>query len=85
MASKFFRARNMKKEVKKALARAKELEKHNLPSKGELAKRYKEVLEQARKLNKLLKPEDFLSCSHKNGHQKRAKKKASTTRKKKSL
>ena len=50
----------MKKELLKALARAKELEKLPDPSREEIVSIYKDALEQAEKLNKLLEPQWFI-------------------------
>jgi hypothetical protein len=50
----------MKKEVRKAIVRAKEIEKIPVPSKEEIVKTYKEGMEEAAKLRKLLKPEWFI-------------------------
>jgi len=55
----------MKKVVKEAMARAKELEKKPVPRKEDVLKIYKEGLEEAKKLNKLLKPSWFISDTHK--------------------
>jgi len=68
----------MKKEVRNAMERAKELEKIPLPSKEEITAIYKEGLEEAEKLRKLLKPQWFIADIHK-------KKSLSSTRKKKTL
>lgn len=69
----------MKKEVRKAMERAKELEKIPVPSKEEITAIYKDGLEQAEKLRKLLKPQWFV-------HDEKLDKKASLpTRKKKTL
>ena len=50
----------MKKEVRKAIVRAKEIEKIPNPSKEEIVKTYKEGMEEAAKLRKLLKPQWFI-------------------------
>ena len=50
----------MKKEVRKALVRAKELEKIPTPTKEEIVSIYKEGMNEAEKLRKLLKPEWFV-------------------------
>ena len=69
----------MKKEVRKAMERAKELEKIPVPTKEEITAIYKDGLEQAEKLRKLLKPQWFI-------HDEKLDKKAhSSTRKKKTL
>jgi len=47
----------MKKEVRQAMVKAKELEKIPTPTKEETVKVYKEGMEEAEKLKKLLKPE----------------------------
>lgn len=53
--------------VKKALAAAKELEKIPAPSDKEIVGLYKEGIEEARKLQKLLKPEWFVDDTDKQG------------------
>ncbi|MEM4253795.1 MAG: hypothetical protein QXR48_00185 [Candidatus Woesearchaeota archaeon] len=58
---------------KKALAAAKELEKIPEPSREEISKIYREGIEEARRLQKLLKPEWFVKDIDKPG--KRLKKK----------
>ena len=68
----------MKKDVRKAMEKAKELEKVPVPSKEEIVAIYKEGLEEAEKLRKLLKPQWFVGAVH-------AKKSASSSRKKKTL
>ncbi len=68
----------MKKEVRKAMVKAKELEKIPVPTKEEIVKIYKEGLEEAEKLRKLLKPSWFVADIHK-------KKPQLPTRKKKTL
>ena len=68
----------MKREVLKAMAKAKELEKIPQPTKEEIVSIYKEGLEEAEKLRKLLKPQWFI-------RDEKAKKSASPTRKKKTL
>ena len=55
----------MKKEVRKAMEKAKELEKTPVPTKEEIVKVYKEGLEEAEKLRKLLKPQWFIRDEHK--------------------
>jgi len=50
----------MQKEVRKAMQKAKELEKIPFPTKEEIVAIYKDGLEQAEKLRKLLKPEWFM-------------------------
>lgn len=50
----------MKKEVRKAMERAKELEKIPVPTKEEIVAIYKDGLEEAEKLRKLLKPQWFV-------------------------
>lgn len=57
----------------RAMKLAKELEEEELPSDEEIVRIYKEGLEEAAKLNKLLKPAWFIRDPH------------SSTRKKKSL
>ena len=73
----------MKKDVQKALEKAKQLEKKEPASREEIVKIYKEGLEEAEKLRKLLKPQWFISDTHKK--KKSTKKTRSPTRKKKSL
>jgi len=68
----------MKKEVRKALVRAKEIEKIPVPTKQEIVKIYKQGLEEAEKLRKLLKPQWFVKDTD-------VKKTASPSRKKKTL
>lgn len=68
----------MKKEVRKAMEKAKELEKVPVPTKEEITATYKEGMEEAEKLRKLLKPQWFVKEQHK-------KKPRSSTRKKKTL
>ena len=68
----------MKKEVRKAMEKAKELEKIPVPTKEEIVAIYKEGMEEAEKLRKLLKPQWFVGDIHK-------KKAVSPTRKKKTL
>ena len=68
----------MKKEVRKAMEKARELEKIPVPTKEEIVAIYKDGLEEAEKLRKLLKPQWFVKDEHK-------KKRASSTRKKKTL
>jgi len=60
---------NKKKDklVKKALAAAKELEKIPEPTEKDIVKIYKAGLEEARKLQKLLKPEWFVEDTDKQG------------------
>ncbi|MEM3154031.1 MAG: hypothetical protein QW165_00490 [Candidatus Woesearchaeota archaeon] len=62
----------MKKEVRKAMEKAKELEKIPLPSKQEITTIYKEGMQEAEKLRKLLKPAWFM---HDTGVKKRRRKK----------
>ncbi len=50
----------MKREVLKAMAKAKELEKIPQPTKEEIVSIYKAGLEEAEKLRKLLRPEWFM-------------------------
>ena len=50
----------MKKEVRKAMVKAKALEKIPVPTKQEIVSIYKDGLEEAEKLRKLLKPEWFI-------------------------
>jgi len=68
----------MKKELHKAMAKAKELEKIPAPTKEEIVKIYKEGMEEAENLRKLLKPAWFLLDE-------KEKKAHSPSRKKKSL
>ncbi|MBW2970301.1 hypothetical protein KY309_01405 [Candidatus Woesearchaeota archaeon] len=68
----------MKKEVRKAMQKAKEIEKIPVPTKEEIVAIYKDGMKQAEKLRKLLKPQWFVKDVHK-------KKGRSPTRKKKSL
>ncbi len=49
-----------KKTVKQALAAARELEKIPMPSEKEIVSLYREGMEEAQKLNKLLKPGWFV-------------------------
>jgi hypothetical protein len=69
----------MKKDVRKAMEKAKELEKIPVPSKEEIVAIYKEGLEEAEKLRKLLKPQWFVHDEKLN------KKTPASTRKKKTL
>ena len=55
----------MKKTVKEALKKAKELEKKPVPTKQEIISIYKDGITQAQKLGKLLKPAWFVSDEHK--------------------
>lgn len=64
----------MEKKVKKALAKAKKLEKHPLPTEKEIKAIYKDLEKQSDKLKKLLEPSWFMG-----------KMRSSPTRKKKSL
>ncbi len=66
----------MKKEVQKALAKAHEIEKVPVPTRQEIVKIYKEGMEEAEKLRKLLKPEWFIKDTD-------AKKRMSKTKRKK--
>jgi hypothetical protein len=68
----------MKKEVRKAMEKAKQLEKIPVPTKQEIVSIYKAGLEEAEKLRKLLKPAWFM-------HDTDTKKSRSPTRKKKTL
>ncbi len=68
----------MKKEVRQAMEKAKELEKVPIPTKEEIVAIYKEGLEEAEKLRKLLKPSWFVGDKHR-------KKTVSPSRKKKTL
>ena len=68
----------MKKEVRKAMEKAKELEKIPVPTKEEITAIYKEGLQESEKLRKLLKPQWFVGDNRK-------KKRVSSTRKKKTL
>lgn len=68
----------MKKGVQKALAKAHELEKVPMPTRQEIVKIYKEGMEEAEKLRKLLKPEWFMKDTD-------VKKTKSPSRKKKTL
>ena len=58
----------MKKVVKEAMQKAKELEKLPEPRKEDILKIYKDGIEQAKKLGKLLKPQPWLidekKCVH---------------------
>ncbi len=54
----------MKKEVRKAMEKAKELEKTPLPTREEIVKTYKDGLKEAEKLRKLLKPQWFVKETH---------------------
>jgi len=51
----------MKKEVRNALQRAKELARKPVPTREEIVAVYKDGLEEAEKLRKLLKPEWFMN------------------------
>lgn len=81
----------MKKDVRKAMKRAKELERVPLPSKEEIVSIYKEGLEEAEKLRTLLEPEWFVKDidaqkkgkKPKKARKKTVKKKAKTAQKKK--
>ena len=76
----------MRKEVRKAMEKAKELEKIPVPSKEEIVAVYKEGLEEAEKLRKLLKPSWFIGDEHaKICKEKHIKKRVSPSRKKKTL
>ena len=55
----------MKKVVKEAMKKAKEIEKIPTPSREEVLELYKAGLKSAEKLNKLLKPQWFISDVHK--------------------
>ncbi|MBS3147626.1 hypothetical protein J4219_01955 [Candidatus Woesearchaeota archaeon] len=55
----------MKKEILKALARAKELERLPDPTNEEIAAIYKDAMEKAGELNKLLEPCWFINDVHK--------------------
>ena len=68
----------MKKEVQKALAKAHEIEKIPVPTRKEIVAIYKEGMEEAEKLRKLLKPEWFIKDTD-------AKRASSPSRKKKTL
>lgn len=68
----------MKKDVRVAMEKAKEIEKQPIPTREEIVKVYKEGMEEAEKLKKLLKPQWFIADTH-------GKKQASPTRKKKTL
>jgi hypothetical protein len=50
----------MKKEVRKAMEKAKKIEKIPVPTKQEIVSIYKDGLKEAGKLRKLLKPEWFM-------------------------
>ena len=50
----------MKKDVRKAMEKAKELEKIPVPTKEEIVAIYKDGLEEAEKLRKMLKPQWFV-------------------------
>ncbi len=76
----------MKKEVRKALVKAKELEKIPTPTKEEIIGIYKEGMGEAEKLRKLLKPEWFVKDEDaKKCKREHLKKARSPTRKKKTL
>jgi len=76
----------MKKEVRKAMVKAKEIEKIPVPSKEEIVKTYKEGMEEAAKLRKLLKPEWFIRDTDAEAcRREHTKKHVSPTRKKKTL
>lgn len=81
----------MKKEILKALARAKELERLPDPTNEEIAAIYKDAMEKAGELNKLLEPCWFINDTHKQqpkkakSTKKTAKKSASSSGKKKTL
>ena len=68
----------MKKEVRKAMEKAKQLEKIPVPTKQEIVSIYKDGLEEAEKLRRLLKPEWFINDTD-------GKKSRSPSRKKKTL
>jgi hypothetical protein len=74
-------AKKLKKDrvVRKALAEAKKLEAEPVPTKEELAKFYKEGMQEAETLRKLLEPSWFIKDIHVE------KKKKKTRKKKKSL
>lgn len=55
----------MKKAVKEALKKSKELEKKPVPTKEEIISIYKDGIAHAQKLGKLLKPAWFVSEEHK--------------------
>ncbi len=55
----------MKKAVKEALKKSKELEKKPVPTKEEIMSIYKDGISHAQKLGKLLKPAWFISDEHK--------------------
>ncbi len=57
--------------AKKALAAAKEIEKLPEPTKKEIVAVYKDALEEARRLQKLLKPEWFVKDVDKPGKKKK--------------
>ena len=68
----------MKKDVRKAMEKAKELEKIPVPTKEEIVAIYKDGLEEAEKLRKMLKPQWFIRDTD-------VKKRQSPSRKKKTL
>jgi hypothetical protein len=55
----------MKKDVRKAMEKAKELEKLPAPTKEEIVAIYKEGIAEAEKLRKMLKPQWFVGDVHK--------------------
>ncbi|VVB81542.1 Uncharacterised protein [uncultured archaeon] len=76
----------MKKEVRKAMVKAKEIEKIPVPTKEEIVSVYKEGMEEAEKLRKLLKPQWFVrDTDGKHCSEEHMKKSVSPTRKKKTL
>ena len=87
----------MKKEVREAMELAKQLEKTSVPTTEEIVAIYKDGMEEAEKLRKLLKPSWFVKDVDRHVRKKRKKvvkkrkvvkkkkRRASPTRKKKSL
>ena len=59
---------NVKKKTKQALAAARELERIPMPSEKEIVSLYKEGLEEAQKLNKILKQAWFVKDTDKAPH-----------------
>ena len=75
----------MKKEVRQAIVRAKQIEKIPLPTREEIVKTYKEGIEEAQKLRKLLKPQWFVADIDGKECKKKHRKRPASTRKKKTL
>lgn len=72
----------MEKEVREAMKKAKELERTPIPSREEIAAIYKEGLQEAEKLRKLLEPEWFVKDVHKPGKKKAKQVKKGTKKRK---